>query len=145
MNKNTDPIFLQIERLGTALAQDISDLADDEVLVDAQEVYGDATAVADRTKAVIQRAVDEHGQRRLIAAQSRYREEVRRPRVERVRDWTMDRKKALVERVWSTPGLLSSPLTSAARKETDAAKDPDGLIEDLIDLGVIDEEGEILE
>ena len=143
MNKNLDPVFLQLERLGSALAQDIDDLTDDEVLAEAQEVYGDPRAVADRTKRVIQEAIDEHGQRRLQAAQSRYREDAQRRRRSKIRDWSVEQKNALLEKIWANPGPGSAGLTSAARNEIDLHADPDDLIEDLIDLGVIDEEGEI--
>lgn len=143
MNKNLDSVHVQLERLGTALAQDVDELTDEEVVAEALEVYGDPTASANQTKSVIRRAIEAHGQRRLQSAQSRYRAEQGRQGTPKVLSWPTQQKAELLSSVLASSSQLPSGLTIAARNEEDLRADPDSVIEDLIDLGVIDEEGRI--
>lgn len=143
MNKNLDSVHVQLERLGVALAQDVDELTDEEVLAEVREVYGDPTSAAIQTKRVIRRAIEAHGQRRLQSAQSRYRAEQGRQGAPKVLSWPTKQKAELLSSVLASPSQLPSGLTIAARNEEDLRADPDSAIEDLIDLGVIDEEGRI--
>ena len=143
MNKNLDPVHVQLQRLGTALAQDVDELTDEEVMEEARELYGDATAAANQTKGVIQRAIEAHGQSRLQAARLGYRAEQGRQGTPKVLTWSAQQKAELLSSVLAGSSPLPSQLTLAARNENDLLADQDSVIEDLIDFGVIDEEGRI--
>lgn len=143
MNKNLDPVHVQLQRLGTALAQDVDELTDEEVMAEARELYGDATVAANQTKGVIQRAIEAHGQSRLQAARLGYRAEQGRQGTPKVLTWSAEQKSELLSRVLAGSSPLPSQLTLAARNENDLLADQDSVIEDLIDFGVIDEEGRI--
>lgn len=143
MNKNLDPAHVQLQRLGTALAQDVDELTDEEVMEEARELYGDATAAAHQTKGVIQRAIEAHGQSRLQAARLGYRAAQGRQGTPKVLSWSAQQKAELLSSVLAGSSPLPSQFTLAARNENDLLADQDSVIEDLIDFGVIDEEGRI--
>lgn len=143
MNKNLDSVHVQLERLATALARDVDELTDEEVVAGARELYGDPTAAANQTKSVIQRAIEAHGQRRLQAARLRQRAEQSRQGTPNVLNWPTAQKAELLSNVWARSSSLPSSLTRAARNEDDLLADQDSVIEDLIELGVIDEDGRI--
>lgn len=141
MNQNLDPAHVQLQRLGTALAQDVAELTDEEVVAETRELYGDAAAAANQTKSVIQRAIEAHGQRRLQAARLGYRAEQGRQGRPKVLDWPTQQKAELLRSVLAGSSPLPSKLTLAARNENDLLADQDSVLEDLLDFGVIDEEG----
>lgn len=143
MNKNLDSVHEQLERLAEALAQDVDELTDEEVLAEVRELYGDPTAAANQTKSVIRRAIEAHGQRRLQSARTRYQAEQVRQDTPKVLDWPTEQKAELLSSVLASPSRVRDRLTIAARNEDDLRADPDSAIEDLFDLGVIDEEGRI--
>ena len=53
----------------------------------------------------------------------------------------LNRKKALVAQLAHSAGALPERLTIAARNEDNSEADLDSLLEDLLELGVIDDEG----
>ncbi len=55
--------------------------------------------------------------------------------------WPEERKRALIQQFARNDNTLKQKLTLAARKGEDTEADMDSFIEDLIDLGVIDDEG----
>lgn len=143
MNKNLDSVHVQLECLATALARDVDELTDEEVVAAVRELYGDPTEAANQTKSVIQRAIEAHGQRRLQAARLRQRSEQSRHGTPNVLNWPTAQKAELLSNVWARSSSLPSSLTRAARNEDDLLADQDSVIEDLIELGVIDEDGRI--
>ena len=59
----------------------------------------------------------------------------------KVTELPLDRKTALVAHFAKHPQSLLAKLTMAARNEANSEADLDSLLEDLLELGVIDDEG----
>ena len=57
--------------------------------------------------------------------------------------WPVERKRALIQRFAKNDSALKQKLTLAARKGEDTEADMDSFIDDLIDLGIIDDEGNV--
>ena len=143
MKNSLDEISLRIGRLADTLASEIDELSDEELVREAREDYGSLDTAALETKNVIQAAIREQGKRRLAIARSEYQAYQERSG-SRVHEWSSEKKRALVDQIWMDPDLLPGELTLAARNEEDLKSDVDSILEDLIDLDVIDDEGNIL-
>jgi hypothetical protein len=126
----------QLDALIDADLRALLEQSDESVLAEAAELYGDAAKAAADIRMKIQAAVTEAGRRRL--AEARKVIEAERPVGGNVLQWPLDRKRDLLSRL----RRANTGLTMAARQgEDETENDLDSLIEDLVDLGVIDEEG----
>ena len=142
MNNNRDEARRQLERLADALARDVDQLTDEELLREAKEDYGDPDKAIFATKNIIQQAISAHGKRRLAAARRAY--EAQNAIVgAKVFELSTERKRELVERFASNDNKLRERLTMAARNQESLEDDIDSFLEDLIELGVIDDEGNV--
>ena len=142
MNNNRDEARLQLERLADALARDIDQLTDEELRREAKEDYGDPDKAIFATKNVIQQAISAHGKRRLAAARRAY--EAQSAKVgAKLFELSTERKRELVERFASNDNKLRERLTMAARNQENLEDDIDSFLEDLIELGVIDDEDNV--
>ena len=142
MSNNRDEARRHIERLADALAREIDQLTDEELLREVKEEYGDPEKAALATKNLIQEAVTAHGKRRLAAARTAY-EAQRGGGGSKVLELSAERKRELIDRFASNDNQLREKLTVAARKQEDLEADIDSFLEDLIELGVIDGEGNV--
>jgi cell division FtsZ-interacting protein ZapD len=140
MNKKQNNAREQLERLCNTLADDIDAMSDDELLAELKEAGEDADAIAARTGALIADAVAIVGRRKLAAARAGYAAHKAGHR-SNVLQWPVERKRALIQHFAQNDNALKQKLTLAARKGGDTEADVDSFIEDLIDLGVIDDEG----
>lgn len=140
MSKEQNKAFEKLERLCNALADDIDAMTDEELLAELEEAGEDADAIAARTGALIADAIADTGHRKLTAARAGY-EAHKAGRQGYVLQWPMERKRALIQQFAQNDNALKQKLTLAARKGEDTEADLDSFIEDLIDLGVIDDEG----
>jgi hypothetical protein len=111
--------------------------ADDEViLTEAAEYHQDRSGAADKLRSIVAAAVTVAGKRRLAAARSALDAEsgIRG----KVLSWPLQSKRDAVARLRKEV----NGLTMAARQGQDESEaELDCIIEDLIDLGVIDDEG----
>lgn len=142
MNNTRDVARRQLERLADTLARDVDRLTDEELLREAAEDYGDPEKATLATKNLIQEAISEHGKRRLAAARKAYQAQSARGG-SKVFELPTERKRELVERFASNDNQLRERLTMAARNQEDLEADIDSFLEDLIELGVIDDEGNV--
>lgn len=142
MSNNRDEARRQLERLADALARDVDQLTDEELLREAQEDYGDSDKAALATKNIIREAIAAQGKRRLAAARRAY-EAQNAKGVAKVFALSTERKRELVERFASNDNQLREKLTMAARNQENLEDDIDSFLEDLIELGVIDDEGNV--
>ena len=141
MHNNRDEARRQLERLADALARDVDQLTDEELLREAKEDYGDPDEAIFATKNIIQQAISAHGKRRLTAARRAY--EAQSAKVgAKVFELSTERKRELVERFASNGNKLRERLTMAARNQ-ESLEDDISFLEDLIELGVIDDEGNV--
>ena len=72
MSNNRDTARRQLERLADALARDVDQMTDEELLREAQEDYGEADKAALATKNIIREAIAAYGKRRLATARRAY-------------------------------------------------------------------------
>ena len=143
MSNNRDEARRQLERLTDALARDVDRLNDEELLREAKEDYGDSDKPALATKNIIRAAIAEHGKRRLAAARRAYEAQTTGG-TPKVFELSTERKRELVERFANNDNRLREKLTMAARNQENLEDDIDSFLEDLIELGVIDDEGNVL-
>lgn len=140
MNKEQKKAREKLERLCNTLADDIDAMSDEELLAELKEAGEDADAIATRTGALVADAIANSGRRKLAAARAGY-EARKAGHRSNVLQWPVERKRALIQQFAQNDNALKQKLTLAARKGDDTEADLDSFIEDLIDLGVIDDEG----
>lgn len=142
MTNDRDVARQKLDRLGDTLARDVDRLSDDELFREAAEAYGESEKAIAATRGIIEAAIAAHGKRRLAAAREAYVAHSERHR-SRVVDLPLDRKRALINQFASKDSDLQGKLTMAARNEEDQEADIDSFLEDLVELGVIDNEGNV--
>lgn len=143
MSNNHDEARRKLDRLTDALARDVDQLTDEEVFQEVTEVYGDPEKVVEDVEALIEGAIAEHGKRRLTAARRGFETQTARNK-SNVISFPLDKKRALLDLFARNDPQLREKLTMAARNEEDSEADIDSFLEDLIELGAIDDEGNIL-
>ena len=137
MEKKKNEATQKLERLCNALADDVEGMSDEDLVAEMEELGEDADAIASRTAALIAEAIAKVGQRKLEAARAGYEAYQQSARPGNVLQWPTESKRDLIRRIAQNDPTL----TFAARKEEDTEVDLDSAIEDLIELGVIDNEG----
>jgi len=142
MTSNRDEAWRKLDRLGDALARDVDKLTNDELFREAADSHGNTDMAVSATRGVIEAAIAAHGKRRLMAARQAYKAHIDSVK-SKVIEIPSDRKRALLDRFANNDIQLQEKLTMAARNETDKETDIDSFLEDLVELGVIDEEGNI--
>lgn len=143
MSNNRDEALRQVERLVDTLAREVDQLTDEELFREAEEDYGDPEKAVRATRNIIQEAISAHGKRRLVSARKAYEAQSARSDAN-IFSLPAERKRELVERFASNDNQLREKLTMAARNQEDLEADIDSFLEDLIELGVIDDEGNVL-
>ena len=142
MSKKQNEASEKLERLCNALADDIDAMSDKELLSELEEAGEDMDDVTNRMKALIADAITDAGRRKLAAARAGYaaHQAVHRSSI---RQWPIERKRSLIQNFAQNDDELKEKLTLAAREGKNMEADMDSFIEDLIDLGIIDDEGDV--
>lgn len=140
MSTDRDNARRQIERLIEALGRDIDAMSDEEILAEAADLYGSTEKAATDTLTIIGAVIAASGKQRLAAARKGYDTHVAgsRPNVVKL---PLERKLVLIERFAGNDNDVGQKLTLAARNGEAVEADIDSFLEDLIELGLIDEEG----
>lgn len=140
MSTNRDGPRQKFGRLADALANDVDNMSDQEILKEAAERHGSVEQAAASVRAIVASAIASAGKQRLHALRKAYDAEIgaRQSNVVRL---PLERKRALLERFAKNDNALQKKLTLAARNEEDSEADLDSFLEDLVRLGVIDEQG----
>ena len=144
MSKKQNEASEKLERLCNALTDDIDAMSDEELLAELEEAGEDANDIGNRTAGVIAYAVTNVGRRKLAAARTGYEAERHQTgHGSNVSHWPVSRKRALIQSFAQKDNELEQKLgvTLAAREGKDTDADVDSLIEDMIHLGLIDDEG----
>jgi hypothetical protein len=142
MSNDRDEARRKLGRLADALARDIDQLSDDDLLREATDDYGDSEKATLATKNLFQGAISHYGKHRLAAARKAYRTQSAKGG-SRVFRLPLERKRELIEGFARNDNQLREKLTMAARNQEDFEADIDSFLEDLIELGVIDDEGNV--
>ncbi len=142
MSKEQNEAQEKLERLCNAMADDIDAMIDEELLAELEEADEDVDAIANRTKALIADAIAKVGRRKLATARAGYEAETHQTsHGSNVLQWPISRKHSLVQHFAQKDKELEQKLTFAAREGKNTEADVDSFIEDLINLGMIDDEG----
>lgn len=143
MTKDRQNACRQLNQLADALAHDLDQLPDDALLREAADHDADPSRVVSETRELIEAAITAHRKRRLMTARHGYEAETGKARLNVVL-LAPERKQALINRFAGDDHQLREKLTMAARNEDYAEVDIDSFLEDLVELGVIDDEGNVL-
>lgn len=130
---------MKLDRLGEALAKDLDKLTANEL---SEEIAADddVEKTLTSTRNLIESAIAETGRRRLARARQAY-DAIQGKQRAKVIQLPLNRKKALVAHFAHSVGVLPERLTLAARNEDNSEADLDSLLEDLLELGLIDGQG----
>ncbi|HUZ34126.1 MAG TPA: hypothetical protein VMV19_18770 [Xanthobacteraceae bacterium] len=132
----------EVRRVEDALIEDIIGRSDEEILAEVREDHGDIDAAVQRLRGLITKALTLVAKKKLQAAQAAVREARERSSALRIIPGSFEVKKKLLLSVIARQPAGSSPLTLAARNADELTEsDVDGILQDLQDLGLIDERG----
>ncbi|MEJ2652733.1 MAG: hypothetical protein P8173_13295 [Gammaproteobacteria bacterium] len=142
MNSNRKDTLQKLERISDSLSYDVDKLPDNDLFQEASETYGNLDKAIAEVRGIIEGAISEYSKHRLMAARDAYKAHTRRVKPLAIKI-SQDRKRALIDEFSSNDSQLRERLTMAARNENSQEIDIDSFLEDLLELGVIDEEGNI--
>lgn len=130
------------KNIAEILIDDILESSDEEILTDAKKQYGDVDAEIAKTQEKILSAILESKKSKMTAAKEQLSNHKNQLAESNVLSLPFDNKKAIIEKAKES----EISLTLAARNEEEMSEsDADGVLQDLIDLGVIDEDGNLKE
>ena len=142
MNKSQNEAIEKLKRLCNSLADDMDSMSDEEMLAELEEAGEDADAIATRADELVAEAIAKVGRRKLEAARAGYMAKMQPASYRgRVLQWPVNRKLALIQSFAQNDDAFKQKVTLAARKGKDTETDLDSFIEDLIELGVINDRG----
>jgi len=133
----------QIARLTDSLVTDIIELSDEEILDDANEQFDNPTAEVDRLKSVINNALLQSAKTKLTNAKNSVNAYKREAVKSNVIHLSTAEKHTIIQNYTTRDPELQQKLTLAARKGEgiQTENDIEGMFEDMVELGLIDEEG----
>ncbi len=122
------------------LVDDILESSDDDILNEAREQYGDINSEVEKTRNIISIAVMKSRKSRLSLAREQLEKSNKVKNDSNILTLPISEKRKLINHAKDS----ISSLTLAARNGDEMSEsDTDGILQDLIDLGVIDENGNI--
>lgn len=133
----------QLDRLANSLVTDIIELSDEEILDDANEQFDNPTTEVDRLKSIINNALLQSAKAKLTYAKNSvnaYKQEAVESNVIHLSN---AEKHTIIKKYTIKDPDLQQKLTLAARKGEgiQTENDIEGMFEDMVELGLIDEEG----
>jgi hypothetical protein len=141
----------QLRRLVESMADDVFSITDEEFLAELGETDESLDELTRRGEAAITRGIAESGRRKLTAARAGYqaaaaRERDRAARRSNVIKLPIAEKRRILDRFAANDAELRARLTMAARHGKDgkiSENDLNAFLEDLRDVGAIDDEGNL--
>lgn len=132
----------QLGRIADKLADDLGKLSDAELLAETREIGLDPKALAVQAKAAIERAMLEHGKKRLAAARAAATAATATRTISNVTNLSLEKKRTILNQFAANDVGLREKLTLAARKgDAQSERDIDSFLQALFELGVIDDQG----
>jgi hypothetical protein len=120
------------------LVEDILESSDEEIIQEAQKEYGDATVHAHKTKKIIISAIIKSNKSRLVYA----KQQIQKSHSDTLKGNVMSLSLVCKQQLIAQAKKSRSNLTLAARNADAMTEcDIDSMLQDLLDLGVIDGEG----
>ena len=128
-----------LDLLTDALVEDLLNTTDEDLLAEVSDDGDDPEKIAEHLLALYDRTYSSDAKQKLIAAQKAVREEGQR-HVARSSVSTLDARRQLKAAIEQNPNLEEN-LTLAARNGDELSdRDIEGILEDLRDLGVLDDD-----
>jgi len=122
------------------LVDDILESSDEDILSEAREKYDDVDSEIEKSRKLISATVMNSRKFRLAAAKEQLESNKAAKQESNVLSLSISDKRMLINQAKESVNSL----TLAARNEEEMSElDVDGVLQDLIDLGVIDENGNI--
>lgn len=138
MVKNVSSSSEKLKKITDALTEDVVNSSDDEILSQAVESFGSIEEADLIARNFIDKALEIAGKKVLVSARKNITNSFELRKIKS--NLSIQQKRELIDRLM----LTNNELTLAARKGTEQTDDDvDSLIEDLIELGEIDENGNI--
>lgn len=126
--------------VANTLADDILNLSDEELLKEAQDEFDDVASEISSARDAINSAILNSNKSRLSAAKEQLEQKRKATNKNNILTFTLNDKRSLIHQAKESVHSL----TLAARNEEEMSEsDINGVLQDLIDLGVIDEDGNI--
>lgn len=143
MTKRKITKFEQLDKLTDALVNDIIELSIEETLAEANEQYANPSEEIDRLRGIMKNAVLSAAKAKLKDAKNQlnaYHTEVKKNNVIHL---SINEKRKIIESFTTQDPELTKKLTLAARKGEgiQTENDIEGMFEDMLELGLIDEDG----
>ncbi|MDP1644421.1 MAG: hypothetical protein Q8L71_02815 [Thiobacillus sp.] len=131
----------ELERLADALVEDILNATNQEILDEAQVDYGNAKVGADEIRALFQLARTKVAKGRLETARNGLAAD-RAKGMGKVLPFDIAKSRQIVSKFAANDSELQGRLTMAARMGEELSdQDIQGIIEDMIKLGILTEDG----
>jgi len=127
----------KLDRLVDSVIDDIQEMSDEEVLQLALETFGGIKPVITKFNFIVEQAEGVARKRRFDAAKEKVKVTRESSRLVSIVNLPIERKKSILAMAQRN-GTIT---TLAARSATDSEADIDTLLEDLVEFGVIDENG----
>jgi hypothetical protein len=136
MTANPNDAQEALRRLADSLAEDVLNAPDEEIMSDAQELYGSAEKLAAAMLLLFEETASEQGKARISAARADI-DAAQRTNVRSLR-LAPNRARSLLDRAMAADPETARKLTIAARKG-EGLSDDDVLtmLEDLVELGLV--------
>lgn len=135
--------FEQLDKLTDALINDIIELSDEETIAEAKEQYGNSTEEINRLRGIITNALLSSAKAKLKDTKNQLNTYITGVKKNNIIQLSMNEKRNLIERFTLQDLELTKKLTLAARKGEgiQTENDIEGMLEDMLELGLIDEDG----
>lgn len=133
----------QLDRLTDSLVKDIIELSDEETIAETEEQYGNLSDEIDRLRGIMKNAVLCAAKDKLKDAKNQLNSYNAGTQKNNVISLSIIQKRKIIESFTNQDPDLTKKLTLAARKGEgiQTENDIEGMFEDLLELGLIDENG----
>ena len=133
----------QLDRLTDSLVNDIIELSDEEILTEAKEQFDDPAIEVQHLQSVINNALLRAAKTKLTDAKNSVNAYKREAVKSNVIHLSTAEKHTIIQNYTTRDPELQQKLTLAARKGEgiQTENDIEGMFEDMVELGLIDEEG----
>lgn len=133
----------QLNNLNDSLVDDIIKLSDNEFLTEADEHFGDSSIEVSRLKNIIQNALVKASKAKLTNAKNQVASYKNERLETNVIHLSFAEKSSIIKNFTNSDSELKQKLTLAAPKGEgiETENDIQGMFEDMLELGIIDEQG----
>jgi hypothetical protein len=141
-DRKRNPSAEQLERALDRMVEDVNATSDEEILKEANEVYGNADAAVARVQGALVAALKRSGQKKLKQARAGLGAARAAKPASNVVELSLAKKRRILDTFAGSNNPIGDKLTMAARNGVAIGEaEIDGMLQDLIELGAIDEHG----